>query len=360
MKKTRNSSIELLKIIGMLFIAISHSIPVEENNLNININIVSNNPLMFFLVILRNLGHIGNLIFIISSAWFLIDSKSTKKDKVINLIIDTFSISITFLIVIGLLGVKLSLKDIIKQFIPVILGNNWFISCYILLYIIHPFLNIIIRNINQKTYLKFNLLLVLYLIIQFVFGYRLYCNDFISFIVIYFGVGYIKLYMKKFYTNKKINYIILISSSILYIIALALLNILGLHFNILSNRMLYWNKINNILFIAIGISLFNIVSAKQFSNKFVNYIASLSLYFYLIHENLLFRRYVRPLFYEKVFQYGHILLWITLEALTLFVGGIILATIYKETIHKLASKLSIKLCKIIDKTQKIIEICLNF
>lgn len=116
----RNSSIELLKIVGMIFIAISHSVPGEV----VNINIASTDITMFILVLLRNLGHIGNLIFIISSAWFLLDSKTTKKEKCINLIIDTFCISMIFLYFLSCAGVEMSSRDIFKQFFPIIYENN--------------------------------------------------------------------------------------------------------------------------------------------------------------------------------------------------------------------------------------------
>lgn len=197
--------------------------------------------------------------------------------------------------------------------------------------------------------LKLNLSFIVYLLIQFIFGYGFYYNDIIGFIIIYFIIGYMKLYMHKFSINKKMNYIILICSSLLYIILLIILNVLGVHFKNLSYKMLYWNKFNNVLFIAIVISLFNIFKMKQFNNKYINYIASLSLYFYLIHENFIFRTYVRPLFYKIVFQYGHILFWVLVEAVVLCIGGVVFSIIYKETIQKATRRISTKISDFLDK-----------
>ena len=83
-KKRRNSSIELLKIIALMLIAISHSVPGYgniESSTYVDMNIASNDILKIVYVILMSLGQIGNVIFIISSAYFLIDSKNAKKEN---------------------------------------------------------------------------------------------------------------------------------------------------------------------------------------------------------------------------------------------------------------------------------------
>ena len=342
----RNSSIELLKIFAMVLIAISHSVPFT-NTPEFNINLASTNINIFILVIFKNLGHIGNLIFIISSAYFLTDSKKTKKEKVINLIIDTFTISMFFLILVKSLGFHIQKEDMFKQFFSIIYMNNWFVSCYLIIYIIHPLLNIIIKHLNKKQFFRVNIIFLIYLIIQIFFAGEFYYNDLIGFIIIYFFVAYMKLYMKEFQNNIKLNYIILFFSTILYIILLAFTNILGLKYNFFSRKMLYWNRFDNLLFVASTISLFNIFKKKEFKNRNINYISSLSLYFYLIHENMIVRIYLRPILYYMVFSHDNIIPWILLESIILFAFGIILAYVYNETISKATKKLSGKLCEII-------------
>lgn len=51
------------------------------------------------------------------------------------------------------------------------LGNTWFITCYLLYYIIHPLLNVIIRWMDKKKLLLTNVLLImLYCIINYSLG----------------------------------------------------------------------------------------------------------------------------------------------------------------------------------------------
>ena len=352
-KKIRNSSIELLKIIAIIFIVVSHSVPLygdTESIAYIDLHLATTNITNLILIILKCLGHIGNVIFIVCSAYFLIDSKRTRKEKIINIIIDSFIISITFLAITLASGFTIPIKDIIKQFFPITFWNNWFIQAYLLFYLAHSFLNVIIKNIDQKQLLRLVIgLLFLYSGIQFLLPGKMEYSNLIGFIMIYFVTGYVKLYMSKFKNNKKANITLLITSFGLNIVLLLVTNILGLKFDMFSNKMLYWNGICNIFYIGIAISLFNLFSNKHFENKFINYCSSLSLLIYMIHANMLFREYIKPIFYETVFQYGHILLWVILEAIVLIVGATLISAIYKETIQKITKKLSKKIGDVLTK-----------
>ena len=352
-KIERNSSIELLKIFALFLIVISHSMPVYGDKSGIgyiDVAIATTNGTNFLLSFLQSLGQIGNVIFIICSAYFLLDSNRTKKEKIINIIVDSFIISMIFLGISLVLGVNIPIKEMLKQFLPITYQNNWFIGCYLLLYAVHPLLNIIINDLQKRQLFRFNLtLLFLYCIISFVLKNKFYYNELIGFIMLYFFVAYVKLYMPKFQKNAKANIIMIVLALLAHVLILAITNILGLKFDIFANKMTYWNGINNITFICIGIGLLNICLNKKINNRFINYCSSLSLLFYLIHDNAIFRTYIKPDFYRNVFEYGHILLWILIEIVVLFIGAMLLSTLYKETIQKLTSKFSKKIGELFKK-----------
>lgn len=149
-KSERNSSIELLKIISILIIVISHTVPFGDYfthyfNGYLNLNMASSNIQHIILVLFRYLGNIGNVIFIICSSYFLIDSKKINIRKVTYILIDSFTISIIFLLICLLLKYDVSSLAMLRAFFPITFKNNWFVGCYLLFYIIHPFLNIIIK-----------------------------------------------------------------------------------------------------------------------------------------------------------------------------------------------------------------------
>jgi len=349
MIKKRNSSIELLKVIAIILIILSHCAQSVEKVQNVNFisSIASNNTTFIILNILMCCGQIGNIIFIICSAYFLMDSNITKKEKVLNMILDTFTISMLWLIPFIFLNIDVSTNDLLVQFAPITYQNNWFIGCYILLYLIHPFLNIIIHKCSQKQLLRICLtMFVLYSCIQFFLSWKYYFNELIGFIYIYFIVSYVKLYMKKFTVNRKINVILLISAILLHLLLILFINNLGLKFLFLSTKVLYWNNLASPLYIILGITLFNLFNNINYYNKFINYISQLSLLIYLIHENMMFRTYIRPLFYSYSLKFcNNILLLVFALTIALFVMSIIIAAIYKKTIQKLIYKISNRMFK---------------
>ena len=353
---TRNSSIELLKIIALLLIVLSHAVPYygDKNLISyIDVNLATENVSQFVLIVFRNLGYIGNVIFVMCSSYFLLDKNKVKTKKVWHMVVDCFTVSIIYLLIYFFIY-DIPTKNIIKQIFPITFQTNWFIGCYILLYIIHPFLNKMILSLKKENLLRINIFfIILYICIAWIIGgEKYYYNNLLGFIIVYFIVAYDKLYLSNFAKNNKINKRLLLFGICGFIIILMITNFLGLKIEIFANKMLHWNSMINPFGIMIGLSLLNLFSNRFFENKIINYISSLSLLFYIIHENFLFRTYTRPLFYQMVFPLGNILGWVLLEALLLCCYGIILSILYKCTIQRILYKI---IDKAYDTTYKIWE-----
>lgn len=346
----RNSGIELLKIIGILLIIISHSVGtlyyLEEHNIKniFNLMFATINPEIFSLKIFLKFGTIGNIIFFTSSAYFLCDSKGLNVKKVINMLIDVWLISIINLGVFVVLNEKLSFELIIKSIFPTTFGNNWYITCYLLVFMIHPFLNIIIINITQKQHLVFVVTtFILYCGVAFLKHSSFWYNDLLLFIILYFFVSYIKMYFQHLSINIKLNMVLILIGMGGMFIFTFLINYLGLHFDFFSQNSLYWNTNNNPFIILLVIGAFNIFSQIDFFSRTINQISSVSLFVYIIHENLLVRTYFRPNVYVYIFNtYGssYIIIWILVFAIALLVITTLLSIIYKYTIHKIAIRVS--------------------
>lgn len=135
--KKRNSSIELLKLISIILIVLSHaaaSAPIATKNGG---DLVLLNSLK---ITITNLGQIGNCIFFVSSVWFLLESYNVKINKAIKMIVESFCTSVFCLAIVLLAGYNIPLKEIVFSFFPLTFGFYWFISCYILIYLIHPYI----------------------------------------------------------------------------------------------------------------------------------------------------------------------------------------------------------------------------
>lgn len=152
--KKRQSNFELLRIICMFLIVAGHvtwQTKFSYNELNL-LHRISIQALWMG-------GELGVWGFTLISAYFLSQSrfkfKSLKKIWGITLF---YSISIYLLLVVFRM-VPINLKDVIESFLPVLTGNYWYVSAYIGMYILVPYMNLVIKHLDKKTYQKFILLM---------------------------------------------------------------------------------------------------------------------------------------------------------------------------------------------------------
>lgn len=341
----RLSGIELLKVIAIILIIFSHLIPYYGDasaDYYFDINLASGNINYMLMSYFKYFGQIGNAIFIFCSAYFLIDSKTVKGKKILYIIADTFVISIIYLCGFLAGGYKLSAGTIALQFVPITSRFNWFIGCYLIMYAAHPLFNKIIHGTGKRNLLIFNVFIfVLYNVLEFVGGEVLnmyYYTHLVGFICIYFFAGFIKLHMGKFMNNTKIQAVILASCVVCHTALFTLTEYLGLKFDFMSDKINHWDEINNPFMIGIAISSFALFSRIKFQSKFVNYLSSLSLLVYIIHENKLLRDLARPRIFEliyKNFSYDYLAVWCVLLVVLTFIAASALAALYKESVGRL-------------------------
>ena len=359
MKYERNSSIEILKILAMVLICLCHAIPnvpypsADAANPFVE-GIASADPQYFFASCLGAAGLIGDVIFIVCSSYFLLDSKKMKVGKVALMILNTLVISLLFMAVILALGYKLSPMEIVRQVFPTVFNNNWFVSYYILFYLIHPLLNKIIHMLDKKALgIAAALLFVQCSIFLFIQTEAPGINKLLCFVSIYFIVAYFKYYGSSFTQSKKWNIIVLVSSIVLYYAMRLAVTYIGLKFYEGEHCPLYnLFHINNPVIIAFSLSLFNLANRRNFVSKPINFISSLSLLFYLIHHNNLIDKYIQPKWHTWfVGEFGGNLLVpdMLLLSTLLFAAGILLAAVYKLTVERGTKFIADKIQLLTDK-----------
>ena len=154
-----------------------------------------------------------------------------------------------------------------------------------------------------------------------------------------------KRYAREFNSSIKANAIIFVCSICLFIVVLIIEQYCG-------TNMLSWCTIHNPFILGIGISIFNMFSKLNLKSRAINYLASLTLPIYIIHENLLIRNYIRPLYFNYIlttYTYDYLIVSCLIGSAMTFVISIILATVYKETLGRLVNKLSAALYRLFGK-----------
>lgn len=356
MKKERESGIELYKVIAIFLIVLSHVIQTltEPNYVLgigegtfINIATATTDLNVLLLALFRICGALGNNMFFICSAWFLVNSKKMSLKKVIHMILDVWIINIIVFWGLHAIGIQFQVSDTVRTFFPTTFANNWYITCYLLFYLIYPFLNRMLEQLNISEHFALtSFLFMIYFIIPVLPLEEInlfFANELVIFLATYVIVSFIKIYKNEWTENLKLNKGILFVSIVSYVALILSVDYLGLRTNYFLNRLVRWNMNNSLFMFLIAFSSFNMMKKKKFINRTINYFSSLSLLVYIFHENLAFRRYFRPVIEFSIlrrFGIEHAFICAVFMAVSLAILSFIISAVYKIFFTKIVSKLS--------------------
>lgn len=343
--KSRNSGIEILKIIAILLIVISHVTqtlysynPIFSNEYVLELKYSSKNIQHLILAWFSTFGAHGNLIFFVSSTWFLLDSKRNNIKKIFHILFDVWIISMLFLLIFKSINFyPISLREIIENIFPTTFSLNWYITCYLLVYIIHPYLNeIIYERTKRELLICILIMFTLYQGINYIHNGHFFSSPLIELIVIYFEVAYVKLYLIKYSKNKKNNILFFLLSISVIPLLILLTNFLGMYISFFNGRLQGYGGNHSPFILITAICLFNIFKNVKFYSKTVNFISSMSLLIYIIHENYFVRKYLRPniwIYFYKNYGYENVVIIDLVISIFIFLISIFISILYKKLLQ---------------------------
>lgn len=342
--KERESNLELLRILAMLLIVLGHYVYWGIGDLKTD-NFI--NELIFDFLILG--GRIGVNIFVLISSWFLIDSKFNLR-KLINLILKVKIYAFTFLLIAILLKESLNIKWIVISLLPILFKNYWFITCYVMLYISFPYLNLFLYRIT-KDELKSILIILLsiFSILQTFIGARLFYNEFIWFIILYFIAFYLKKYC--ILNNRKIFKWISIIIYIIIYLGSYIFKQYNLNFSLAGEY--------TVTGLVVSITLFcYFIQLSLGYKKYINFISSGTLAVYLIHENI----FGRNIIWEKILKISKIvnldtklvIIHIIISILLIFGVSILVDKILEYILNKFCNNKIGLLCRYLENKKQYI------
>lgn len=184
--KERNSNIELLRIICMLFIIMGHFVG-QSGFLTYELTI--NN---LAIAILSSGARIATNIFLIICVWYLCDSKFNA-GKALKTYTQLYLYTFLFTTLVLLIGYEVSVKDVFRGYLPFFGRALWFASAYISLYLLSPILNNFFKLDIKKQYL-FNVLSFVFVCVVSTMPdiQEGYLVDSIYFIFMYLWIGTLK------------------------------------------------------------------------------------------------------------------------------------------------------------------------
>lgn len=341
----RNSNIELLRIISILLIIISHY--------SVHSSIVTNNlPMGFNRLLFENavLGNIGVIIFILITGYYLISNeKPFKLKKFLNLYLEVLFYSSIFYFIFILLGrEKITVLGLLHNLIPISHASYWFMSVYLIMYLFSFYINKFLNSLKREEHFRFILISLIILTIGLITNSLYYITELLQFIIFYSIGGYLKKYPDNKLNQIKKNYIILFITIILLIFSTILIDLLSKKYAVFIGLSSYYYSRNSILSILFSISIFNIfVLRKERSNKIINYISQYVLGVYLISDN----NYVRSVLWSDILRvpdyvYSRpFIIHMIFSVVIVFVVCLVIEFVRKNTIERLYMPLIEKICK---------------
>lgn len=188
----RDSNLELYRIVTMLLI-IAHHFVVNSGILDKAYEApLSANSIFLFLF--GAWGKTGINCFMMITGYFMCKSNITLK-KYLKLICEVLFYNVLIAMIFVVTGYG-SAKDIINAFLLVrVIDSSHFFACFLMFYLLIPFLNILLKHINQQQHRRLiEILAFLYIFLSTMPKFNVVMNYVSWFSTLYLVAAYIRFY----------------------------------------------------------------------------------------------------------------------------------------------------------------------
>ena len=297
MEKVRNNGIDLLRILAMCGIIGLHVL----NNGGVLANLSYKSCNYYIVLLFTCLCYTSVNIFGIITGWLYSDRKKLNNSRIIELwtivLFYCFVIPSIFYI-FNLYDVrKLGIKEMIKNYFPVLDGRYWYIVCYTFVFFLIPYINIFINSLNKEKYIKF--LIIVFILLSllpnvfFLVDFFKTDNGYSPFWLIYLYM--IGAYIKK-YINineiKKVNVKIIVSLLGAFILNLLVKIVTNKIFGHTVNEEWFINYISPFIISASIYIVIKFISLNMKEYKTIKFLSSFAFAVYIIHSQILIFKYV--------------------------------------------------------------------
>ena len=286
-EKKRESNFELLRIVAALLIFMCHAYQHTPAQ--------SSWWFYFPRGTFNWLGWSGNYCFALISGWFLSKSVFTWK-KWVLLYAEYWFYNVAFGTFTFCLGAS-SVPALIKCFLPMCIGGNWYMRAYLIFFLFLPFLNKLLPSLSRRDHFWLCVLLFaignVYTNIPRV---PFYVSQIFAFFTAFFVGSYVRLYSPSFFENQKRNVVFAVLIFCFLIAWMILVKWAGEIIPIVREKQLALYSLTGggmqrVLTFAFGLSLLLVFkNIKMPSIKAINTLGSTTLAVYLIHTQKDFNR----------------------------------------------------------------------
>lgn len=290
--KSRNISVDILKILSMAMVIILHT---KTYGL-MGVSLKPTDGVYWVVWTLQFLSIVAVNCFVLISGYFTSASTSPLSPKKLFklwLQVEIFSVGI-YLIMCAIpnSGVEFGFGQLLVQVFPIMSNQYWFFTCYFVLMIISPFLNRFINTMEQKEFKK--CILILLTLFVLVPSFNVFGDSFDTskgYSVAWFMVLYlVAAYLRRYPLPKKPYGVFYIAISVISVLANAVLDRLSDNLSLFGQARDILIRYNCITVFVASVCLFlfflhHPIKKENAVGKLVTGTAAVSFTVYLIHEH---------------------------------------------------------------------------
>ncbi len=298
--KKRDTNFELLRIISMIMIICLH--------FNGNGKLLNANPYFSKVWFLSNITEFACIIavniYVLITGYYMVKSKiKLRKIILLELEILFYSIGI-YLILVIFNKINFSKKEFINVCFPVISSQYWFLTAYMGLYVLIPFLNKLANSLNKNQYKL--LIIILTILLSIIKTINPNNNVFSNsngytltwFLYLYLLAGYMRIHYVKETKKIKLFILYILIVSVQLFLKVFFVKNLYIQNNYISHLLGYDNLFVLIESLVVFLFFKDIKIINKFTNKIILFISPLTLAVYLIHDN----NFIRNILWNRVFK----------------------------------------------------------
>lgn len=298
MEKKRNANLDLLRIISMLMVTMLHAL-TKSDLLPFLGNTVPVNGWIAWVFEVLSVSAVN--IFMMISGYFLISSKF-KIGRLVEIILQTVFYSagaFGLFLILGKASIEgMNIYNFLEYFLPIHMETYWFISAYVIIYMLLPLINSGVHTMSEKQLNGLILLLLIYeSVVKSVLPVHLVMDEqgysFLWYLILFLMGARIRLYGFKIVKTTKRGCMVFLISTVLILAEVFILSQIQVRTGQLKEMATVSLNYNHILVFLSAVGIFAaFLHAKPLREKAGKAVWLLSPYclgVYLLQENLMIR-----------------------------------------------------------------------
>lgn len=339
-------SLDIIKIIAAFFVVILH---VNGYTMEAKGITSASEGTVFFYYVMEGTAFIAVHLFVLAGSYLMCGKEYLNLQSILRTWITTLFITISGLIIAFIIGIHPSIRLVFQSLFPISLRAYGYVSSYILLMLLSPFLNVLIRNLNNKQ---------LYYISALIVSVNIVFPTVIPFIG--WGENYTVLFVCLYFVSASIYRLssshpnspniygggvcLWLLSTVTLIASPYLISKLSCRLIFLVDKSDFFYNYHNIIVLIEAVGLFlwinkDFVVSNSRLNRIIQYFSKGSLVVYLYHMHPIFKRMYSELsiFKELYSEVGSLYIIRILGAsVCIFVIGILLNSVISKIVKKIS------------------------